>query len=147
MGARGARRQGRQAAASGAGRNRVWSDRLFPWGNLLHPKGEHRANIWHGEFPKTNTADDGCDGCVSEQFTASLSVCKFKTLAPVDTYGPQNGYGAKLEVCTEADGWWMCVGVKNMLGNAWEWVHDFWTITHSAEGVQVNSFAESCACL
>ena len=31
--------------------------RLFPWGNILKPKGQHRANIWQGKFPKENTAE------------------------------------------------------------------------------------------
>lgn len=33
--------------------------RLFPWGNNLNPKGEHWMNIWQGEFPQENTAEDG----------------------------------------------------------------------------------------
>jgi sulfatase modifying factor 1 len=33
--------------------------KLYPWGNKLNPKGEHWANIWQGEFPMTNTAEDG----------------------------------------------------------------------------------------
>eukprot|EP00658_Telonema_sp_P-2_P036260 TRINITY_DN26269_c0_g1_i2.p1 TRINITY_DN26269_c0_g1~~TRINITY_DN26269_c0_g1_i2.p1 ORF type:complete len:428 (-),score=78.06 TRINITY_DN26269_c0_g1_i2:377-1660(-) len=45
----------------------------------------------------------------------------FKGLAPVDAFGAQNAYG-----------------VKNMLGNAWEWVDDWWTVDHSvaAQSVQ-----------
>ncbi|RUS77027.1 hypothetical protein EGW08_015207 [Elysia chlorotica] len=34
-------------------------DRLFPWGNSLTPKGEHWMNIWQGEFPSSNTEEDG----------------------------------------------------------------------------------------
>ncbi len=34
-------------------------DRLFPWGNNPMPKGQHWMNIWQGEFPNTNTAEDG----------------------------------------------------------------------------------------
>lgn len=30
-------------------------DRLYPWGNLLMPNGQHYTNIWHGEFPHENT--------------------------------------------------------------------------------------------
>nr|XP_020742716.1 sulfatase-modifying factor 1 isoform X2 [Odocoileus virginianus texanus] len=37
-------------------------NRLFPWGNKLQPKGQHYANIWQGEFPVTNTAEDGFRG-------------------------------------------------------------------------------------
>lgn len=36
--------------------------RLFPWGNKLQPKGQHYANIWQGEFPVTNTGEDGFQG-------------------------------------------------------------------------------------
>lgn len=34
-------------------------DKLFPWGSKMNPKGEHWMNIWQGEFPDTNTAEDG----------------------------------------------------------------------------------------
>lgn len=34
----------------------------YQWGNDLHPNGEHMANIWQGEFPKTNTVEDGYKG-------------------------------------------------------------------------------------
>jgi hypothetical protein len=34
-------------------------DRLYPWGNKLQPKGEHRCNIWQGTFPVENTMGDG----------------------------------------------------------------------------------------
>ena len=49
--------------------------RLFPWGNNPLPSGKHRMNIWQGEFPVNNTAEDGFIGT-----------------APVDTY-PPNKYG------------------------------------------------------
>lgn len=51
-------------------------DRLYAWGNKLMPRGEHRANIWHGQFPYNNTKDDGYWGT-----------------APVYEFGPQNRYG------------------------------------------------------
>ncbi len=47
----------------------------YPWGNELLPAGEHRANIWQGEFPTYNSGEDGFIGT-----------------APVDAYEP-NGYG------------------------------------------------------
>lgn len=47
----------------------------YPWGDELIPNGEHRCNIWQGEFPKHNSLDDGYHGT-----------------APVDTYKP-NDYG------------------------------------------------------
>jgi sulfatase modifying factor 1 len=50
--------------------------RLFPWGNKLMPRGAHRTNIFHGQFPKNNTADDG-----------------YVYAAPVDAFGQQNKFG------------------------------------------------------
>jgi sulfatase modifying factor 1 len=47
----------------------------YPWGNELTPNGEHRCNIWQGEFPEHNTSDDG-----------------YHRTAPVNEYEP-NGYG------------------------------------------------------
>jgi formylglycine-generating enzyme required for sulfatase activity len=49
--------------------------RRYPWGDELEPGGEHRCNIWQGEFPHVNTAADGWVGT-----------------APVDAYAP-NGFG------------------------------------------------------
>ncbi len=48
---------------------------LYPWGNELTPGGQHRCNIWQGEFPHTNTAADG-----------------FASTAPAGAF-PANGYG------------------------------------------------------
>jgi formylglycine-generating enzyme required for sulfatase activity len=31
----------------------------FPWGDSLRPGGEHRMNVWQGEFPAQNTLADG----------------------------------------------------------------------------------------
>lgn len=47
----------------------------FPWGDELSPDGEHRCNVWQGEFPEHNTGDDG-----------------HLATAPVSAYEP-NGYG------------------------------------------------------
>ncbi len=47
----------------------------YPWGDELTPGGRHRCNIWHGQFPRQNTNEDGFDGT-----------------APVDAFEP-NGYG------------------------------------------------------
>jgi len=52
----------------------------FPWGDELEPGGEHRMNVWQGDFPTRNTAEDGYLGT-----------------APVDAFAP-NGYG--LHNCT-----------------------------------------------
>ena len=47
----------------------------YPWGETLTPEGEHRCNIWQGEFPTRNTAKDGYAGT-----------------APVGSFAP-NGFG------------------------------------------------------
>ncbi|XP_065340359.1 formylglycine-generating enzyme isoform X1 [Cloeon dipterum] len=70
-------------------------NRLFSWGNNPMPKGQHRMNIWQGEFPQTNTGEDGFEGT-----------------CPVDEF-PENKFG-----------------LKNMLGNVWEWTEDWWTVPH-----------------
>jgi sulfatase modifying factor 1 len=49
--------------------------KLYPWGDELTPDGEHRSNIWQGEFPFNDTAEDGYAGT-----------------CPVDAF-PPNGYG------------------------------------------------------
>jgi formylglycine-generating enzyme required for sulfatase activity len=48
--------------------------KLYPWGDELTPEGKHLCNIWQGEFPDHNTAEDGYAG-----------------LAPVDAF-PPNAY-------------------------------------------------------
>jgi sulfatase modifying factor 1 len=48
---------------------------VFPWGDELEPGGEHRMNVWQGDFPRNNTCADGF-----------LGTC------PVDAFAP-NGYG------------------------------------------------------
>lgn len=48
---------------------------LYPWGDELTPAGQHLCNIWQGNFPDRNTADDGYIGT-----------------APVHAF-PANGYG------------------------------------------------------
>ena len=55
------------------------------------------ANILHGNFPTSNSNDDGYFG-----------------LAPCTAFGRQNGFN-----------------LYNMIGNAWEWVHDDWTSIHT----------------
>ena len=49
--------------------------KVYPWGDVLTPDGQHRCNIWQGRFPHQNTAADGYVGT-----------------APADAYSP-NGYG------------------------------------------------------
>jgi len=48
---------------------------IYPWGDELMPMGDHRCNIWQGNFPDRNTAEDGYAGT-----------------APVHAFRP-NGYG------------------------------------------------------
>jgi len=48
--------------------------KLYPWGDKLRPDGEHRCNIWQGEFPREDTGDDGYAGA-----------------CPVDAF-PPNGF-------------------------------------------------------
>jgi len=31
----------------------------FPWGEELEPDGDHRCNVWQGEFPDHNAGEDG----------------------------------------------------------------------------------------
>jgi len=47
----------------------------FPWGDELSPGGVHLCNVFQGEFPDRDTAEDG-----------------YSAPAPVDSY-PPNGYG------------------------------------------------------
>ncbi len=49
--------------------------KLYSWGNELKPGGKWQANIWQGNFPSSNTAEDG-----------------YKTTAPAKSFKP-NGYG------------------------------------------------------
>lgn len=58
------------------------ASKKYPWGDEEpDAAGTWRANIWQGDFPRTNTLDDG-----------------YLTTAPVRTFEP-NGYGL-----------WQCVG-------------------------------------
>ena len=50
-------------------------DARFPWGDELLVRGRWRANIWQGEFPRSNTLEDG-----------------WLTTAPAKSF-PPNGYG------------------------------------------------------
>ena len=49
--------------------------KAFPWGDELEPAGEHRMNVWQGDFPARNTLADG-----------------FLGLAHVDAFEP-NAFG------------------------------------------------------
>lgn len=50
---------------------------VYPWGDELTPGGEHRCNVWQGEFPQRDDAQDGYAG-----------------RAPVDAF-PANGFGLR----------------------------------------------------
>jgi formylglycine-generating enzyme required for sulfatase activity len=44
----------------------------YPWGDELQPAGEHRCNIWQGEFPRRDTGEDGWRGtCPVDAFPAN----------------------------------------------------------------------------
>ena len=49
--------------------------KIYPWGNDLTPSGNHLCNIWQGDFPSLNSAQDGFTGT-----------------APAEYYEP-NGFG------------------------------------------------------
>jgi len=49
--------------------------KLYPWGDELTPGGRHLCNIWQGQFPDVDLAEDG-----------------YSTVAPAPTFEP-NGYG------------------------------------------------------
>lgn len=51
------------------------SQARFPWGDELEPGGEHRMNVWQGDFPVHNSGADG-----------------FAATAPATWFEP-NGYG------------------------------------------------------
>ncbi|NXL07746.1 SUMF2 enzyme, partial [Mesembrinibis cayennensis] len=47
--------------------------RAYPWGNKFQP---NRSNLWQGDFPRVDTAEDGYHG-----------------VSPVAAFPPQNNYG------------------------------------------------------
>ena len=63
----------------------------YPWGDKLRPDGEHRCNIWQGEFPTEDTGDDGYAG------TSPV------TAFPPNAYGLYSITGNTWEWC---DDWW-----------------------------------------
>jgi sulfatase modifying factor 1 len=49
-----------------------FEQKLFPWGDELTPRGRHLCNVWQGNFPGQNTAEDGYAGtCPVTAFPAN----------------------------------------------------------------------------
>lgn len=47
--------------------------KLYPWGDELTPNNQHLCNIWQGEFPRIDTAEDGFAGaCPVDSFPPNL---------------------------------------------------------------------------
>lgn len=61
----------------------------FPWGEDLTPNGQHRCNVWQGDFPVENTGDDGY-----------LSTAPVNEFSPND-YGLYNVSGNVWEWCSD----------------------------------------------
>ncbi len=57
--------------------------RRYPWGNRLLIDGEWNCNIWQGEFPRTNTLDDGFVGTGPARHFAPNSLGLFNTVGNV----------------------------------------------------------------
>lgn len=52
-----------------------WEQKSFPWGDELTPGGQHFCNVWQGDFPNADLAEDG-----------------YAATAPVTAF-PPNPYG------------------------------------------------------
>ena len=76
--------------------------RRYPWGDELQPDGEHRCNIWQGEFPGSNSGDDGYLGTAPARAFAPNGFGLYNTSGNVwewcaDWFSPdfhRNGGGA-----------------------------------------------------
>lgn len=55
----------------------------YPWGPDLTPHGVHRCNIWHGEFPTRDDAEDGFSGTAPAQWYEPNSYGLFQTVGNV----------------------------------------------------------------
>jgi sulfatase modifying factor 1 len=63
--------------------------KLYPWGDDLTPNGQHRCNIWQGQFPIEDVAADG--------FAGSCPVDAF----PPNAYGLYSATGNVWEWCAD----------------------------------------------
>ena len=68
---------------------RAGSPSPFPWGDELEPNGEHRMNVFQGEFPRRNTCLDG--------YSATAPVGAF----PPNAFGLHNVTGNVWEWCED----------------------------------------------
>ena len=49
------------------------TQKLYPWGDELTPNGQHLCNIWQGDFPHQDLAEDGFAGtCPVDAFPPNL---------------------------------------------------------------------------
>jgi len=68
---------------------RAGSRAPFPWGDELEPDGEHRMNVFQGNFPTRNTCSDG--------YAATAPADAF----PPNAFGPHNVTGNVWEWCED----------------------------------------------
>ena len=74
--------------------------KLFPWGDEITPNGEHLCNIWQGDFPLRDDAEDGFDGtCPVDAF-------------PPNRFGLASTVGNVWEWCAD---WFSAVHQANSL--------------------------------
>jgi sulfatase modifying factor 1 len=112
----------------------------YPWGKTLESmEQDNRTEI---VFSQSQPAESGAQATSTEKnkkwkrHRANIFHGKFpghntaddgfEFLAPVDAFGPQNA-----------------LGLYNMIGNAWEWVSDDWSVAHSVERYGLSSGAEA----
>ena len=62
---------------------------LYPWGDTLRLKGKYQCNIWQGEFPNLDTAEDGFAG-----------TCPVQAFPPND-FGLSSTVGNTWEWCAD----------------------------------------------